>query len=78
MRALVLTLLLLLPCCLQRQLRVPVEDHRVQTTTIAKRCAEDDYGTCSTDLREDLEAMARQAELLDNIVKGQKPTEQAK
>jgi hypothetical protein len=75
MRAVVLAslALLLLSGCLQRQLRAPVEDHRVQTTTIAKRCAEGEYGSCSTDLREDLEAMARQAELLDNIVKGQAP-----
>lgn len=61
--------------CLKAQLRAPVEDHRVQTSTIAELCKTDGYAEspCSQNLQEDLDAMAEQAELLDKIIKGQKP-----
>lgn len=63
--------------CLTTKLRTPVEDHYVQTKTIAERCKTTGYpeAPCSKELQEDLDAMAKQAELLDNIVKGQKPAE---
>ena len=61
--------------CLKGQLKTPVEDHRVQASTIAEGCSTDAYAEskCSKQLQEDLDAMAKQACLLDAIVKGQKP-----
>ena len=53
--------------CLAKKLRAPVEDHFVQTQTIAERCKAD----CDPEeLQEDLDAMAVQACLIDAIVKG--------
>ena len=54
--------------CLAKQLRAPVEDHYVQTRTIAERCKATE---CEPDLQEDLDAMAEQACALDAIVKGE-------
>jgi len=68
--------LVVLPGCLQAQLRAPVEDHRVQTATIAEMCrTHEGYpdSPCGAALQEDLDAMAEQAKLLDKIVKGEKP-----
>jgi hypothetical protein len=60
--------------CLQGSLRVPVEDHRIQTATIAEMCRSGGYGeACPDTLQADLDAMAEQAELLDAIVKSKKP-----
>lgn len=61
--------------CLKGQLRTPVEDHRVQTKTIAELCRTEGYpeSPCGEHLQEDLDAMADQAEHLDEIVKGEKP-----
>ncbi len=53
--------------CLTKALRVPVEDHFVQTWAIAERCKAQE---CDADIQEDLDAMAQQACLLDAIVKG--------
>ena len=70
-------LLLALPTagCLKTELRAPVQDHRVQTSTIAELCRSEGYreSPCSADLQKDLDAMAEQAKLLDKIIKGEKP-----
>lgn len=70
-------LLVALGCsgCLAGQLKGPVEDHYIQTQTIADRCREGIYdnGPCGVDLQEDVDAMAKQAELLNNIVTGTAP-----
>lgn len=57
--------------CLKKQLRHPAEDHHVQAKAVAASCAADGYGSgkCTQD---DLDAMAKQAECLDAIVKGEK------
>lgn len=59
------------PGCLKKQLRVPAEDHYVQTATILMRCQKDPV--CDEDRKEDLAAMAEQACLIDAIVKGDGP-----
>jgi len=58
--------------CLAAQLKGPVEDHRIQAQVIAESCAADGYGSgkCT---QADLDAMADQAKLLDDIVKGKDP-----
>ena len=56
--------------CLAKQLRTPAEDHYVQTKHIADSCAKGAYGTCTPELKEDLEAMAEQACLLNAITRG--------
>ena len=66
---------LVLPGCLHKQLATPVEDHRVLTSAIAQKHARGDYAGEPEQLQEDLDAMAKQAELLDNIVKGEKPAD---
>lgn len=62
------------PGCLKKQLRHPVEDHRVLTSAIAEKHERGDYAGKSEELQEDLDAMAEQAKLLDAIIKGEKPT----
>ncbi|MCK5652648.1 MAG: hypothetical protein KAJ42_14765 [Gemmatimonadetes bacterium] len=62
------------PGCLKRQLRYPVEDHRVLTSTIAQKHERGDYAGDPKALQDDLDAMAEQARLLDSIVKGENPT----
>lgn len=74
MRRITLALFLVLPGCLAKQLRSPAEDHRVQTRHIAASCAKGIYGTCTPELREDLEAMAKQACLLSAIAEGRDGT----
>lgn len=68
-RALLLALLLA-GGCMTKMLRVPVEDHYVQTQTIATSCKVDGWGVgkCTQD---DLDAMAEQARCIDAIVKRQ-------
>lgn len=56
--------------CLAIQLRGPVEDHRVQTHAVAERCAAQG---CEAELQEDLDETAKQACLLDAIVKSKEP-----
>ena len=75
LRFTVLLAALSLSGCLKAQLRAPVEDHRVQTATIAEMCRTSGYTStpCPEELQEDLDAMAAQAELLDKIIKGEKP-----
>lgn len=63
--------LLLASGCLIKTLKVPAEDHFVQTATISDRCQKDP--ACDDDMKEDLAAMAKQACLIDAIVKGDKP-----
>lgn len=60
--------------CLSKTLRIPVEDHAVQSTVIAKDCEAAGFGNgkCT---QEDIDAMAEQARLLDDIVKRHKPAE---
>jgi hypothetical protein len=72
---LVLLALALAPGCLAKQLRSPAEDHYVQTRHIAESCAKGSYGTCTPELKEDLEAMAKQACLLNAIAQGTDGTE---
>jgi len=70
--SLVLLAVLLLPLggCLKKTLRHPAEDHHVQTKAVAASCEADGYGNgkCTQD---DLDAMAKQAECIDAIVKGE-------
>jgi hypothetical protein len=70
MKRTALIVLLFAPGCLAKQLRTPAQDHYVQAKHIATSCAGGTYGTCSPDLVEDLEAMAKQACLLDAIAQG--------
>ena len=53
--------------CLAAKLRGPAEDHAIQARIVADRYAEGDYSR--EDLELDLEELARQAELLEQIVK---------
>ena len=63
-----IAIMLVCSSCLAKKLTAPVEDHHVQTQAIAARCSDD----CDPqELREDLEAMATQACLIDAIVKGE-------
>jgi len=70
MRKLPLVAVLICAGCLGRQLRVPAQDHHVQTRTISNRCDAGAYGPCSPELKEDLEAMAAQACLIEAIAVG--------
>jgi hypothetical protein len=70
--ALLIFVPLLFTGCLTKTLRVPAEDHAVQTTVILQRCELAEIDPCPVPL-DDLRAMARQAELIDDIVKGDKP-----
>lgn len=63
---------LMLTGCLSKVLKVPAEDHAVQSNVILQRCELAEIDPCPVPL-EDLRAMARQAELIDDIVKGDKP-----
>lgn len=66
----ILLVLAIAPSCLAKQLRSPAEDHYVQTRHIADSCSKGAYGTCTPELKEDLEAMAKQACLLHAIAQG--------
>jgi len=70
--ALLIFVPLLLSGCLSKTLKVPAEDHAVQTNVILQRCELAEIDPCPVPL-EDLRAMARQAELIDDIVKRDKP-----
>lgn len=73
----VFLVLFLLPGCLSKQLRAPVEDHRIQTETIAEMCRSGGYtSACPEELQDDLDAMAQQAKHLDQIIKGESPEEE--
>ena len=59
--------------CLSTQLKAPVMDHSVQLHVIADRCkgkGEVPYSEapCSAELQADLDALAKQAELIRDIV----------
>lgn len=62
---------LLLAACLKQQLQHPAEDHYVQAETIATACAAD---VACEDYAEDMAAMAKQACLIDAILKGEDGT----
>ncbi len=62
-----LALLVSAPGCLSHALRGPAADHHMQTVTILNACRDGKYGACSDDLVEDLEAMAKQACLMEAI-----------
>jgi len=70
--ALLVLVPLVLSGCLSKTLKVPAEDHAVQTNVILQRCELAEIDPCPVPL-EDLRAMARQAELIDDIVKRDKP-----
>lgn len=70
MKRIALVLVAILPACLATSLRGPVEDHRVQTHAVAERCASQG---CDAELQEDLDETAKQACLLDAIVKHADP-----
>lgn len=59
------------PGCLAKQLRVPAEDHYVQTKVISDRCQKDP--ACSDEHRENYAETAKQACAIDAIVKGKDP-----
>lgn len=74
-RAAALLLSLSLSGCLAKSLRGPAEDHYIQTATISKRVDAGAYAGDAEALAEDLAAMAKQACLIDAIVKAEKPDE---
>ena len=63
--------------CAMGSLRAQAEDHYVQTRTIADACRDQSRGfaypeaPCSADLQADLDAMAKQAECVLSITKGE-------
>lgn len=61
--------------CLTAQLRTPVEDHYVQSQTIADKNRAGEYEANPGQLQEDLDAMAKQAKLLTDIINNRKPSE---
>ena len=63
---------LVLSGCLAKSIAVPVEDHYVQTKTVADRCRKDG---CDEVLQEDLDETATQACLLEAAVKKADPAE---
>jgi hypothetical protein len=63
--------LILLPGCLSKTLRGPAGDHFVQAQTIADNCERGRYTpACAPDLKEDVDAMAKQAECILAITNG--------